>query len=158
MRSSMFLMCLCLGLLGCTAGTNREECSAELLQADRAFAKYSADNGPVTAFEQYLTEDGLQLPNGAPPIFGRSAIVASMASGPSFGLEWEPQHAEAAAACDLGWTWGTYEATFEDSLGATVTSTGKYLNVWRRVEDGSWRVVVDAGNQSGETPRRMSPE
>ena len=31
--------------------------------------------------------------------------------------------------------------------GETRTAQGKYLNVGRRGTDGSWRVIVDMGNQ-----------
>jgi ketosteroid isomerase-like protein len=155
MTKSFLLVVLGWILAGCEPPASVEQCSAELLDTDRAFARYSVENGPASAFERYLDTDGIQLPADAPPIFGRTEIVDAMSSGPDFGLDWEPQHAQSASACDLGWTWGTYEATFTDQEGATVVSTGKYVNVWRRLDDGSWRVVVDAGNGSGEPPRQI---
>ena len=145
-RQSFWLV-LIATVVGCGQSTDPEKCRSALLQTDQEFARYSVENGPAEAFQAYLTESAIQLPNGADPIFGRDDVVAAFASGPEFDLDWDPQHAEVASACDMGWTCGTYEATFQDSTGAQVVSAGKYLNVWRKMPDGAWRVVVDMGNQ-----------
>ena len=46
----------------------------------------------------------------------------------------------------MGWTWGKYIMTSTDSEGNPVTRKGKYLNVWKKQNDGLWKVVVDIGN------------
>jgi ketosteroid isomerase-like protein len=134
-------------LVSCASKVDVEGERQILLDTDRAFAAHSVENGPADAFKTFLIEDALQLPNGAAPIHGRTNIVAAMESGPEFGLDWDPQRADVSSSADLGWTWGTYVATFQDSSGADVQSAGKYLNVWQKLSDGSWRVVVDMGNQ-----------
>lgn len=120
--------------------------SAPLLQADQAFAQLSADSGAVVAFDTYLADNAVQMPNGAAPIDGRENIVAAMSAGPAIVLLWEPKRAEIAMSGELGWTWGVYEARFKDAEGQDVTSAGKYLNIWRLQEDGTWKVIVDMGN------------
>jgi len=120
--------------------------ASPLLQTDLAFAKLSADSGAVAAFTMYLAENAVQMPSGAAPINGRKDIVAAMASGPDVKLNWEPKHAEVAVSGELGWTWGIYEAKFMNGDGEEVSSAGKYVNVWRKQDDGSWRVIVDMGN------------
>jgi ketosteroid isomerase-like protein len=69
-----------------------------------------------------------------------------MIAGPEYGLTWEPQYAEIAASGELGWTWGIYEASFDTGEDEPTTSSGKYLNIWRMQNDGSWKVRVDMGN------------
>ena len=49
------------------------------------------------------------------------------------------------ASGDLGFTWGHFTATSHDSTGKLVTDHGKYLDVWRRQSDGSWRWIADIG-------------
>ena len=117
-----------------------------LLDADRAFAKLSADSGAVAAFSMYLADSAVQMPSGAAPITGRESIVEAMSSGPDLKLLWEPRHAEIAISGELGWTWGIYEARFMSDEGEEVSSAGKYLNVWRKQDDGAWKVIVDMGN------------
>ena len=54
--------------------------------------------------------------------------------------------AEVAKAGDMAYTWGMFNFTYQDSTGTEKTSYGKYLNVWKKQEDGTWKVVVDMGN------------
>lgn len=152
LRSFVPLVLMCLVMASCSQ--TAEDPSAEagppdasaLLESDMAFAQLSADSGAVFAFNVYLSEDAVQMPSGTGLIMGRDNIVAAMASGPEMTLLWEPQHAEIAVSGELGWTWGKYEARFVDGDGEEVTSAGKYLNIWRQKDDGSWRVQVDMGN------------
>jgi ketosteroid isomerase-like protein len=60
-------------------------------------------------------------------------------------LVWEPGRAEVALGGDLGYTIGDYrvEATASPD---SVLSRGKYLTVWRRQPDGSWKVEADIGS------------
>jgi hypothetical protein len=57
-------------------------------------------------------------------------------------LNWAPIWGEAAGAGDLGCTVGLAE--FKPGAGAP--SYSKYLTVWRRQDDGTWKFAADAGN------------
>jgi ketosteroid isomerase-like protein len=86
------------------------------------------------------------LPRGSVgAVEGLEQVLAALGEGddPGYRLLWQPQFAEAAAAGDMGWTWGQYQVLAE---GETI-STGKYLNVWTRQADGRWKVRADIGNQ-----------
>jgi ketosteroid isomerase-like protein len=134
--------------IGCGIDEGRQgrngAAAAELLAADEAFAAASRAEGPAEAFRRFLLPDALALPNGRDVVRGRAAVVAGLAATPELELLWEPQHAEVSASGDLGWTWGRYAAR----AGAQPPSHGKYLNVWRRDDQGRWRVAVDMGNAS----------
>lgn len=142
-----FPMILMVALVGCTK-VNKEEASMQLLNVDREFAQMSRQQGAAEAFKAYLAENALELPNGSHPINGRNSIYTSMQEGPEVTLLWEPQEAVVSALDDMGYTWGTYTASWKGADGSEKTSYGKYLNVWRKQDDGTWKVVVDMGNQS----------
>lgn len=152
LRSIVPAVVFCIALGACTKSGDEQPSqsaasnAAPLLDADLAFAKMSADSGAVAAFTMYLAENAVQMPNGAAPITGRDSIISAMASGPEVKLIWEPKHAEVAESGELGWTWGIYQATFTNGDGEDVSSAGKYVNVWRKQDDGSWKVIVDMGN------------
>lgn len=67
---------------------------------------------------------------------------------PDMTLDWVPVAGGVAGSGDLGWTWGTYTATYPGPDGEMGESSGKYLNVWVMTDDG-WRVRVDMGNAGG---------
>jgi len=46
---------------------------------------------------------------------------------------------------DIGWTWSHYEGHSKDANGNPVTVTGRFITIWRKQADGSWKVVLDAG-------------
>lgn len=118
-----------------------------LMEADRAFARATAEGGGE-GWADAFHPDGLQfLPSGR-VLHGqdeiRSAMVGAFAD-PSSRLEWIPLEARVAAG-DLGYTHGRYRVVRVEADGAlTVESTGRYLTVWRRGEDGGWRVDADMG-------------
>lgn len=51
---------------------------------------------------------------------------------------------------DLAVESGTYEMTMQPRTGAEVKDKGKYLVVWKRQADGSWKIVRDVFNS--DTP------
>ena len=57
-------------------------------------------------------------------------------------------YAAVAGSRDLGYTIGEYTSTGRGPTGAAVQRFGKYLTVWKRQPNGSWKFVVDGGNGS----------
>jgi ketosteroid isomerase-like protein len=122
-----------------------------LLNADRALAARSHADGFVAAYTVAMAEDARKLDSDAPAALGRDAILALMARYPAdLKLDWKPEEAVVASSGEMGFTWGHFTATFHDKKGQTVTSYGKYLDVWRRQGDGTWRWIADIG--TGDPP------
>lgn len=143
MRAVAGLLALSLG--GCAlwpAGVSPE---AQLLQTDRAFAAASRQVGPADAFHQFTTDDTLQLPAEGDPRRGREAIREALIEGPPRVLNWQPQFAEVADAEDLGWTWGWWQL-YEPGAGGKRLAQGKYVNIWKKQDDGTWKLRLDLGN------------
>ena len=119
-----------------------------LLKTDIEFSKTSVEKGAAEAFYLYLAADAVQLPAGLPPIVGREKIRESMSGSSKAVLKWEPARAEVAKSGDLGYTWGNYELSWQKEDGKTEKLHGKYLNIWKKQPDGTWKAIVDIGNQS----------
>ena len=121
----------------------------KLLQTDKDFSETSLKLGAAEAFNQYLTEDALELPAGKNAVQGRDNIYNMMKDNQGdYKLEWTPQYAEVAKSGELGYTWGTYILSYNDEKGVEQKNYGKYLNIWKKQTDGSWKVAVDMGNSS----------
>ena len=96
--------------------------------------------------------NGSMLPPNAPIATGPAAIrkvFESFFALPGFKLTWSPDVAEAAKSGDLGYTRGTYRLSYNDASGQPVTDKGKYVTVWKKQADGSWKVAADIFNSDG---------
>jgi ketosteroid isomerase-like protein len=112
-------------------------------------AKFAADTakGGGKAFGDYFAPDAVTLENGGAPVVGHDAIAAKATWTPeSYQLTWTPEGARMGPAGDMGFTWGHYEGDSKDAQGNPVKETGRYMTVWKKQSDGSWKVILDASN------------
>ncbi|MDH3498223.1 MAG: DUF4440 domain-containing protein [Gemmatimonadota bacterium] len=135
-----------LALTACT-GAGTTATVDDLLEADRAFAQATAERG-VEGWVSYFAADGIQF-RQAEPVIGHDAIRAFMEPAfqdPNFSLTWEPVSGELSASGDLGYTRGRFESRGSLPDGTVASGAGSYVTIWRRMEDGTWKVAVDIGN------------
>ncbi|MHB8080253.1 MAG: YybH family protein [Candidatus Krumholzibacteriia bacterium] len=126
-----------------------------LVAAERAFAAEAAARSVRDAFLSWLDEDALLMnPHATParPFYaGRPPSAAQLA--------WEPAFAAVSRSGELGYTTGPW--TWRASPGDTVAAWGDYVSIWRRRDDGAWRVAIDLGvshpRPAGEAPRLGFP-
>ena len=119
---------------------------SELMRADSSFSAMSVAQGAKPAFLTYATEHAISFGGGPGMNEGRLAIGAAFdgfASGAV--LAWWPVAAVIAESGDLGCTVG--EATIE-----SLKQYSKYLTIWKRQRDGSWKFVADGGNARPALP------
>ncbi len=120
-----------------------------LLQTDRDFAANSLEVGAADAFNMYLDQNAMQMPEGRYPVIGRDSIYEGMSkSKGKYTLGWSPMDGEVSSSGDMGWTWGVSVLSWKDKDGVDQQAHGKYLNVWKKQADGSWKVLVDIGNDN----------
>jgi ketosteroid isomerase-like protein len=116
-----------------------------LFDLDTRFAKDVAARGGA-AFAAWFADDAVSLSNGKAPIFGAIAITHSATWSPKeYQLTWTPTDALMGPSGDMGYTWGHFEGSSKDANGNPVTTSGRYITVWRKQPDGNWKVVLDAG-------------
>ncbi len=142
-------------LAGYLAGTwNGNTASAakdpaqEVLDADHAFDTATSKDG-LDGWLSFFAPDGIMMPAGQPMIVGETAIhefVSKAFAAPGFSMRWEP--VDAAACGDLGYTYGVSKSSRTGPDGAPKISYGKYVTIWRKQRDRTWKVVLDIGNAS----------
>jgi hypothetical protein len=116
-------------------------------EADSLFADLAYRMGVGFAFSNTADESGVIFDSPV-LIVGPNAIKDYYAGRPEVSLAWKPLFASIANSGDLGFTVGEYINTVRGPTGAAVQRYGKYLTVWKRQKDGSWKFLVDAGNPS----------
>ena len=115
-----------------------------LLELEAKFAQAVAEGGGK-AFASWFADDAVTLNNGKPATLGRGAIAASATWSPQdYNLTWVAQGAQMGPSNDMGFTWGHYEGRSKDHDGNPVVTTGRYITVWKKLADGSWKVAMDA--------------
>jgi uncharacterized protein (TIGR02246 family) len=149
----------CIGLFALTAActsTVPDTRDADIKAVKRVEAAWVEDiaTKDVDKFASYYSDDAsLLLPN-APIINGRENIEAAlkpMLADPNFALTFQSTRAEASKGGDFVYTIGAYSMTTSRPKDKTpVTDKGKYLTVFKKQADGSWKAVADMINS--DTP------
>jgi ketosteroid isomerase-like protein len=123
-----------------------------LMELESQFAAAVAAGGGK-AFASWFAEEGVTLGNGRPPVIGKEAIAAQAQWDPKdYQLTWTAQGAQMGPSNDMGFTWGHYDGTGKDAHGQPVTHSGRYMTVWKKMPDGSWKVLLDASAEEPPDP------
>ena len=109
------------------------------------------NSGDIDAMISLWMDDGIQLPPGSLPVIGKENIRA-VAEGP---LEHYVRDVslirdeETQIMGDWAYSWGYYKASLTPRNGGEPHLVdGKYLTIFRRQADGSWKIYRDIFNSN----------
>jgi len=125
---------------GCIRKKDFNDNLNSLVKTELAFAKKSKETGIREAFLTFLSDDAIVF--HPEPIKGKP-LYAEKPDTPGL-LIWKPIFADVSIAGDLGYTTGPFEFR-KDAKKKEPDGYGHYVTVWKRQNDGKWRVVIDAG-------------
>jgi ketosteroid isomerase-like protein len=97
----------------------------------------------------FYSADAIVMPPNSPQATGKESIRAiwkGLLGAPGFSGGWKPAKVEVAKSSDIAYVTGTYEFTENDASGKPMTDKGKYVEVWKKQTDGSWKCAVDIFN------------
>lgn len=120
---------------------------AAIRAADAAWSQSVAKG--VDAMLAFYADDAAVLAPNAPmanDAESRRKMLTEFFAIPGFSLSWQAGKVEVARSGDIGYSLGTYQMSMNDSKGQPMSDRGKYVSVWRKQSDGSWKVVVDMFN------------
>jgi len=143
----IFLLSLSTGCRSqATSDTGADE--AALRKLDDEWSK-AAGARDVEKTISYYSDDAVVMPPNIPTLTGKEPIRSlwkSMLDSPSFSGGWKVTKVEVARSGDLAYVSGNYEFNEKDESGKPITDKGKYLEVWKKQADGSWKCVADMFN------------
>jgi uncharacterized protein (TIGR02246 family) len=119
---------------------------ASIRAADAAWSKAAGEKDPVRTASFYA-DSAVLMAAGSPIGTGKDTIqkaFTGMMTDPKFALSFAPTKVEVSKAGDLAYEIGDYEITFSDKKGKPLTTKAKYVVVWGKQADGSWKALVDA--------------
>jgi uncharacterized protein (TIGR02246 family) len=97
----------------------------------------------------FYADDALILPEKAPAVRGQENIRknwAPLLALPGPGLSWQTSALQVARSGELAYETGTYNFVTTDKNGKSTDNKGKYLVIWKKPSDGTWKVAVDTDN------------
>jgi len=163
---SIVVAVICLGFgLGC----HTKQVPAGLSEADRIAIRQAVQEFVNNAKAQprndkasaaFYEEDAIMVPPNRSDIRGRAAIEAFLASFPPFS-DYQLETLEIDGQGDLAYERGTNSMTLTPPGGRPTEWRSKYLVIYRRQADGSWKVsheifTPDAPPQAPPTPAAPS--
>lgn len=97
----------------------------------------------------YYSDDAIVLPPNAPSATTREAIRSAwqeLLTSPGAATSWKATKVEVAKSGDLACVSGTYEDTMTDASGKPAKDHGKYVEIFKKQADGTWKAIVDIWN------------
>src|SRR5207247_4651726 len=153
MKTKLILSgCAALSALTVAGTVSAADTKSAIEQALRDLdAKWSAAAGAkdVDKTVSYYAEDAMVMPPNAAAATTKEAIRSAwkeMLTTPGSAISWKATKVEVAKAGDLAYVSGTYEETMTDASGKPVNDRGKYVEIFKKQADGTWKVVADIWN------------
>jgi len=150
-------VCILMGVILLLAGGATAAKAADV-EAFRAavqdiFDTYSAANisGDTDLYISLWDEDGIKMGPNKPAVFGKSAI-GELKRKAAQKWDYESQNIkveEVQVAGDWGFARGTYTASLKPKAGGETSFVeGKFLTIFKRQPDGSWKIFRDCYNSN----------
>ena len=123
--------------------------------ANERFEQAVERNDTTTALAANYADDAIVMPQGTEAWRGRDAIqkgfVGMNKQMPIKDMDLKTD--DVTVGGDLAVETGTYEMTMQPSGGKEMKDKGKYVVVWKRQPDGSWKIVRDIFNSDNPPPK-----
>ena len=117
---------------------------------DSAYARLSdaITKGDAQAASALYGDDAILLPMNSKLVRGRNAVDKSLAAmlRTSRFTSMQFKTVDLVLSGDYAIETGSYDVTAQASKGSPVRDVGKYVTVWKRQADGSWKIFRDVGN------------
>lgn len=143
------LMVCSLALVGCatTATTSSNDADTYIRSAGSRFAE-AFNRSDWNAVTSFYADDAVTLMPNADMTRGSAAIRQGFNAMSGMSPNLRITTDRVVQSGDLAYETGTYQMTMTPSGGTTTNDRGKYLTVWRRQADGTWKIVADMINTS----------
>ena len=114
-------------------------------------AQWSKDAGAkdVDKTVSYYAEGAVVMPPNVSSATTKETIRSAwkeLLTSPGAAISWKATKVEVAKSGDLAYVSGTYEETMTDASGKPVNDRGKYVEIFKKQTDGTWKVVADIWN------------
>jgi ketosteroid isomerase-like protein len=136
------------------AATLSDDDKAAIEAQEQSFANSMKAGDIAGVVKSYYSPDAVFLPPNGPSVTGAAELEKALKAFPPISVM-KMQTEEIVGAGDLAYVRGKYQMTMNPPGAAPITDSGKYLEVFRKQADGSWRNARDAF--SSDLPAAPAP-
>jgi len=147
MKTLAVITVLTAALLSAYLVAQADDPAAEVRCAEIAFS-LALEHKDIEAFAAMIDDDARFIGNLFTPRRGRDEIIEGWAgffTDDAARMLWRPQIIEVLQEGDLAMSRGPYRMRGTLQSGDEFESWGIFNSIWRRNQDGEWRIVFDAG-------------
>jgi ketosteroid isomerase-like protein len=108
----------------------------------------------------FYAPDAVVLPDDHPIEPTKDAILAgwqALLGDKNTTLSWKTTAVTVAKSSDIAYEYGTYSLDTIGKDGKVATQTGKYVVVWKKQPDNTWKVAIDTDNSDAPPPAPAPP-
>jgi uncharacterized protein (TIGR02246 family) len=157
---------LSLTLSGCNKSPGNAAASPDsikqAIKADETKWNKDVKAKDTEALAGHYADDAYFVPPGAAPADGSTAIrqfYANALTDPAIDVQIASDNVDVAASGDLAYSRGHYSEKYTDKkTGKVMTGSGTYLTVYKKQDDGSWKIVQDFAAANPDSVKPVPPE
>ncbi len=122
---------------------------------DEFAASINADN-PERLVAQYYSDDAVRMPPNEPLLKGKAEILARFKKGAEqYAFQLDNVIVDVKVDRNLAYSWGTASGTRTPKAGGeTFNIKSKWISVYERQADGSWKVIAAIFNSDNQPPEK----
>lgn len=153
----VFAAVACAALIGCSKPILNPSTQGEMALKNVAAAKAAISSATddwskaISAKDldkcvSFYEDDAVLFAPNAPAVIGKDAIRAAwqqLLSAHGVQMTFPAATVDVARSADLAVQRGAFQAVITDAKGKATTENGRFVIVWQKQPDGSWKVMAD---------------
>ena len=149
---STIILAIALAMLSFAISCQKQDTEADIAAIEEIMDNYALGmiTGDLDLWMSLYTDDIVKMPPDEPAVFGKEDLRTSMKPlFDNFTIEMVIYNEEVQVAGDWAFARGTFTATLTPKAGGEpLYMDGKYLSIFERQADGSWKIARDCFNSN----------
>ncbi|MGE5563573.1 MAG: YybH family protein [Bacillota bacterium] len=133
----------------------------QAIKADEAKWNKDIQAKDTQAIGEHYADDSFFVAPGVAPTEGSTPIrqiFANASTDPAFELHFSADKIDVASSGDLAYSRGKFSEKYTDKkTGKVMSNSGTYLTVYKKQDDGSWKVVEDFAAADPDAAKPVPP-
>lgn len=134
----------------------------QAIKADEAKWNKDVKAKDTEGLAGHYADDAYFIPPGAAPADGSTDIrkfYANALTDPAIDVQITGDKVDVASSGDMAYSRGHYTEKYTDkTTGKVMSGSGNYLAVYKKQDDGSWKIVADFASADPDSAKPVPPE